>query len=127
MLWLKVILLFTAGLSGIFVGFVVLSKGLRKLSNMSFAILVLAISSWTLGIAFFLITQDPDAAFFWAKFYYLAPLLITIPLAVFVKSFPDHSRVSLKWLVPLLIGFFSLALPLLLVDGFLTDSIIYHD
>src|SRR5260370_24198187 len=126
MLWLKVLALLISGLSNIFVGVVVLLRGYNRLSNVSFFALATSMAGWTIGIAFFLLTKSPHAAFLWAKVYYLFPLIVAVALVLFVKSFPENKRVSKVWVALLVIAFFALALPLIVFHGFVTERLVYH-
>lgn len=126
MLWLKVLALFLAGFSNILIASLVLLRGGRRLNNISFFGLALGMAGWSVGIAFFLLSDDPRLAFFWAKLYYFFPLLIALSLVVFVRTFPENRRVPhpLGWATAVI--FTGLSLLLILLPQFLTSKLIYH-
>jgi signal transduction histidine kinase len=127
MLELAAIPLFLAGLLNIVMSLAVLARGARRLVNISFFALAFSMAGWTVGIAAFLLSNDPGVAFMWAKIYYFFPLTIAAGLVMFVKSFPNHQRIPKTWSVPVLSAFVVLAALLITQHGFVTDSLIYHD
>lgn len=94
---------------------------------MSFFGLSFAIGGWALGIAGFLLTNEPEAAFNWAKLYYFFPILISASLVFFTRSFPDYSRVPQKVGLITLLGGVALVTPLILMPDFLITDLVHHD
>lgn len=84
-------------------------------------------SGWSLGIAAFLVTSDPDWALFWAKMYYFFPLVIACSLLYFVRTFHAKKPMSISWQAFPLIGFIAVAIPLLAKENFLFEELVYHD
>ncbi len=126
MLWLKVVFLFIAGLLNFLVALLVLLRGPHRLSNISFFALATSIAGWTVGIAFFLLTSRLDQAFWWAKVYYLFPLLIGVSAVTFAQAWPDRRKLQYIWFIPVFVGFCCLAVPLFAVHDFITASLVFH-
>ena len=124
---LKPALLIIIATVNILVGLLVLRRDSKKLMNISFTALIWSMAGWSIGIAAFLITDDYRVAFFWAKFYYLFPILIGAAIAIYALSFPDNRKVSRNFLIITLCGAAILIVPLLSIRGFVTTELVYHD
>lgn len=127
MLLLKCLPLFILGTLNVLVSLGVLLRDVRKLNNIFFFTLAFSIGGWVLGIAAFLISNSPSAALFWAKVYYLFPLIIAGSLVLFVRTFPNYQKISRLYYVFVLGGFAILAIPLLTDPAFLTADVAYRD
>jgi len=111
----------------IIIGSFVLARDYRKLANITFFLLSLSVAAWILGIAAFSIVQTPNAALWWAKFYYAAPILLVLFLILFSISFPNNSKLSLLKLTFLLVAPTFLISLLLVLPNFITAGVSYHD
>ncbi|MBD3244791.1 MAG: hypothetical protein GF335_02245, partial [Candidatus Moranbacteria bacterium] len=74
--------LFIVTILDILIGLIILSGNYKKETNISYFFLVLFTAAWTLGIAFFRVSETREALFFWNKFF-----IIT---AGFIASFFLH-------------------------------------
>ncbi len=119
--------LFLAGLLNVVMSLAVLARGARRLTNISFFALAFSMAGWTIGIALFLLSEDRDISFLWAKIYYFFPLIIGASLVIFVRSFPNHQTIPASWSVPVLLAFVGLAGLLITQPTFVTRSLVYHD
>ncbi len=126
MLILKVVILLLVGILNLFVGILILTRNIKKVNNIGFFGLSASMAGWIIGIAGFLFSKSYKISFFWAKIYYLFPLVIAFFLVIFCKTFPDK-KISKLLLLILFLGFLALALPLELTKGFITSSLLYHD
>lgn len=127
MLLLKCLPLFILGTLNILVSLGVLLRDIRKLNNVFFFTLGFSIGGWVLGIAAFLISNTPATALFWAKIYYLFPLIIAGSLVLFVRTFPSYQKMSRLYYLFVLGGFALLAVPLLTDPTFITAEVVYRD
>lgn len=127
MLLLKVLLLLLVGVSNIIFAVLVLSKGVRKLTNISFFTAAIGMAGWVIGIALYLLSNDAPLALSLARIYYFFPLLIGVGILFFALSFPHYKRIRPLTVVSVLAGFFALTGLLVFRGGFLTLSIAYHD
>lgn len=123
----KSLLLFVVGSLNILIGLLVLTRDYRKLQHQLFFFFSLGLAGWVIGIGGFLLSQNANIAFHWAKVYYLFPLVVAAFMPLFSYAFPGNRTVP-KWLWYFSgLGFFTVALPLLLSSDFLTTRLIYHD
>ena len=120
-------LLYLSAIFSLGVGFLVLLRDYRKVENFSFFGLGLGVAAWAVGIAGFLGTSSLPAALFWAKFYYIAPILIVISSIYFAQNFQFTKR--LNTVSNTLIGLSGLALAALIAvqPRFVTSEIVYRN
>ena len=119
--------LIIVGLLNILIGLVVLTRDTSKTQNRIFFLFSLSLGGWVIGIAGFLMTNEPRAALVWAKVYYSFPLLIAATMPLFARSFPLNSRIPRSWWIPILAGYIALALPLIFDSTFITRGLVYQE
>lgn len=124
---LKIALLLLVGIFNLLVGVAVFGRNVRKPMNIAFFGLALGVASWVLGIAAFLAVEDADAAIAWAKFYYVAPLIIVASSVAFADSFPSGGRVHRRKLTAVLAGFVAIAIPLIFDTSWFFGGLVYHE
>ncbi|MEO6513888.1 MAG: ATP-binding protein [Candidatus Saccharimonadales bacterium] len=108
-------LLLLCGLVSFVIGSFVIARDWKKAQNLAFFGLSLGISAWALGIAGFVQTNSLTTAIVWAKFYYVAPLLLVFSSVLFAVDYLYTTKISKKFLI--LFGFTGLILAILLVFG----------
>ncbi len=86
-----ILLFIIAGLN-LALGAVVLSRNSKHFVNISYGLVVLAITGWAIGLAFFRISDTIDGAVFWARFYYLCAALIAYVFILFGIVFPYQRK-----------------------------------
>ena len=121
-----VLLLISAALSSI-VGLTVLFRDYKKIENIAFFLLSIAIASWSIGIAGFTATSSLDEAVSWVKFYYFAPLLIVYSSVIFAQYFLAKNKMSLAVNTLIAVMGITLSLFLLLERNFITQEIVQRD
>jgi signal transduction histidine kinase len=119
----EVLLLFAAMLS-LSVGAIVAIRNYRKMENLAFGGISLGLTFWAVGIAGFISTNDYSKALFWAKFYYLAPLILVFSSVIFAQNFLLPSSKSKLTTVFFALGAAGLSLPLLIQKNFITHQIL---
>ncbi len=87
-------LLISVAILNIVVASAVLSRNIRKAVNVGFFALAAACAAWVIGIAIFLAVDGEALALSWARFYYIAPLVIVAASVAFVQAFPSGGKVS---------------------------------
>lgn len=127
MILIKTLPLFVLGFFNIVVSLLVFLRDVRKLNNLFFFGLAFSIAGWVVGIGMFLISATAETDLIWAKIFYFFPLVIAATFVFFAKTFPGYQEVSTRLLAVVCGGFLALALPLLFVPGFVTQSVAYHD
>lgn len=124
---LKIALLLLVGIFNLLVGVAVFSRNIRKPMNIAFFGLALGVAAWVLGIAAFLAVNDASAAIGWAKFYYVAPLIIVASSVAFADTFPSGGRVHRRKLAAVLAGFVAIAIPLVFDTSWFFGGLVYHE
>jgi len=124
---LKIALLLLVGIFNLLVGLAVFSRNVRKPMNIAFFGLAVGVASWVLGIAAFLAVNEADTAIAWAKFYYVAPLIIVTSSVAFADTFPSGGRLKLGKLGFVLAGLVAIALPLVLDTSWFFGGLVYHE
>lgn len=110
--WWSVILIVIGALNvvlGIFVG----ARNWRHQMNIVFMAMTIALSLWIIGIGGFGLAGNDEQALWWARIYYVAPLLLALMLVYTAYLFPNKSQLPLP--LVLLPG-----IPTLLLGGFLS-------
>lgn len=87
MFWFAPALLAIAAVFSIIVGLFVLARDHRSSVNRSFFGISIGIFCWSIGIAGFLVTENPSHALLWVKFYYIAPIILVISAVFFTERF----------------------------------------
>lgn len=113
-------ILFIVGFFDIALGLVVASRDPRKLLNIAFMTLSVSLGFWVLGIAVFGVTTSNEVAFWAAKVYYAAPLIVSLSLIYMAYLFPKGSSLSRKNIFIPLIPVATLVILLLCVPHFIT-------
>ncbi len=116
-----------AGFLNILLCLFVLARNVKNASNIAFAAISLGLGGWTIGIAGFLLTQDPTIAKIWAKIYYFFPQVVASSIVIFAYTFARRKPVSRGFLYLVFAGFFSICLPLILIPTFVTQDLVFHD
>jgi signal transduction histidine kinase len=95
-------LLLFCSLVSLGVGLLVAARDYRKRENLAFLGIAIGITLWAVGIAGFLGTDSLAAALWWAKLYYIAPLLLVACSVVFAASFLYRLRLNrfIQYAVP---------------------------
>jgi signal transduction histidine kinase len=120
-------LLLSVGILNTVVGLTVLSRNVQRPLNIGFFALALGTATWVLGIAAFMLSNDPHAALKWARLYYIGPLIIVAASVPFTLAFPSGGRVQTfrTWFA--ITGAFVLAVVLALWPHLLFARLVYHD
>lgn len=123
---LILVLLYLAALCSLGVGLLVLLRDYRRVENISFFGLGIGVSCWAIGIAGFIGTNNLTFALFWAKFYYVAPLVIVVSSIYFSQYFPFRKQISK--IPSIIISILGIILTVLLIaiPTFVTESIVYQ-
>ncbi|PID31674.1 hypothetical protein CR970_04515 [Candidatus Saccharibacteria bacterium] len=123
---IKPILLFIVGVAVLALGALVLLRDYRRSVNVLFALLTAAVAAWSIGIGVFLLQDLPASAIWWAKLYYVAPLVLVTSLVLFAKAFPDE-RIGLPFYALIVTPALSCAVMTLSQDTFLIHGIAYRE
>jgi len=119
-------ILIISGFLEIVLGFLVYLRNRSSQVNASFAFLNVSLGSWSLGMAFFRVFDDPRLALIFAKDIYISGVLIASSLLYFANVFPNAINFTLKKklliFVPTLFHVLVLSMP-----GYLTREIVYRD
>lgn len=107
-------------------GLLVFSRNLRLPINLWFFALALSCGAWVIGIAAFLKSNAAALAFDWAKFYYVAPLIISASSVIFAQTFPSGGKVNTKRSYLALAGGLVLILCVIFWPNFLFAGLIYQ-
>lgn len=107
-------------------GLAVMVRDHSKLQNRLFFFFSAALGFWVIGIGGFLITNSPHAAFLWAKAYYSFPLIVALSMPLFARSFPMNAKLPVAWWLPLVVGYLSVALPVVFMHSFVTQGLVYQ-
>jgi signal transduction histidine kinase len=126
MLTAEISLLLFVGALNLMVGLAVLSRNLRRPMNGTFFLLAAGVAGWVVGIAAFMVSKSHMAAASWARFYYIAPLIIVSSSALFARVFPSGGQISKRRLIFVVGGFLALAVPIAVWPGFLVGPIVDH-
>lgn len=120
-------LLYTAAILGLAVGAVVLARDYRRIENISYFGLSLGVACWAIGIANFLNVDSLISALYWAKFYYVAPMIIVMSSVFFAQHFMYKKQ--LTRLLNLLIGSAGVLFCVLIAASptFITSEVVYRD
>ena len=121
------IILYAIGILALGLGLLVGARDWRKPVNLSFMALSIAVSLWVIGIAGFLSVSSDTYAFFFAKLFYVAPLLLVLALTYFTYLFPFGSALPLRVWLPPAIPTIGLVLLLCLWPEFVKHGINQHD
>ena len=108
------------------VGALILMRNPRKIMNLAFFGIAVAVGLWVIGIAGFLAVHDKVAALAWAKAYYIAPLVIVACSSLFADHFPSGGKTPRLQAIFLAAGLLVIGIPLLVFPHFLTQSVVYH-
>ncbi len=119
-------LLLSVGLLNTVVGLTVLSRNVRRPLNIGFFALATACAAWVCGIAAFLTVTPANVAIDWARFYYIAPLIIVASSVMFVQSFPSGGKVNAARTWGAIAGAAVLAVVLVFWPQLLFDGVKYH-
>ncbi len=117
------IFLFIVAIVASYLSFYVL-KGKRDFSTICFAFLILSISIWSYGLAFFSITSDASAALAFTKVYYIAAAGIPLFFWLFTMSFPKDRAVSRIYQIGMFAIFGVLSGAIILKEGFIIKSVL---
>ncbi len=80
-----------------------------------------------IAIGGFLLSNDADLAFTWAKVFYSFPLLIAATMPLFARTFPNNSKLPHSWTLPIVGGYLLIAIPTAFIPSFLTGEVVYHE
>lgn len=127
MLKVITVLLLLVGFFHVLVASLILLRSPKRILNIAFFITTLSSAAWIFGIAGFYLVQDAEAAIKWAKFYYIAPLILFAACTVLADLFPRGDRYSKKRLVIISVWLLAIILPMFIIPGYLTQRIVYHD
>jgi hypothetical protein len=123
---LKVIPLLLVATLNLIMGLLIVVRDPKKKINVWFSVLAISCAAWVGGIAGFYIAQSTAAEIAWAKFYYLAPLLLVATAVVVSDLFPSGTRISPTKFWVMLTGFLALTAALLFSPGFLIHGAVHH-
>ena len=84
---IKNILLFIVSITTAYLSFFVV-RG-KSYSNIVFAMFILSVSFWAIGLSLFDLSQEINIALIFAKFYYIAAAAIAFFYTLFALSFPN--------------------------------------
>ena len=120
-------LLIFAAISCLFLGILVLSQGVAKVTNILFSSICLCFTVWSLSILVFLNADTAITAFISAKVFYVAAAVFPPLLLLFVSIFPiggDFSRIT-----KILVGITGIAMvtAIAVEPSFVTGSIIISE
>ncbi len=87
----KTIILFTVSLITSYLSLLII-RDRAKYDNMVFALFILSVSFWSLGVAFFNLSNDIVMSEYIVKFYYIAAALIPLFFSLFSLSFPYKNK-----------------------------------
>ncbi|MCF7835861.1 MAG: hypothetical protein K9M15_01950 [Candidatus Marinimicrobia bacterium] len=102
-------------------------RGKKDKTNVSFALFILSIAIWAVGIAFFRISETIEASLLFAKIYYVAAAAIPTFFLYFSLVFQrEHKTFSLKKNFLIFVPLISLILLFLTQRNFLIKDIIIY-
>jgi len=89
-------LIFITGLN-IALAILIWARNPKNKINISFAITILLVGIWSLGVALFREAQTASAAWFWTWIQFSAGVLIVVPFFYFSLYFPYRKYILKKW------------------------------
>ncbi len=115
---LKSILLFIVALISAYLS-LFLVRGKRNYSNIVFAMFILSVGIWALGVSFFNISNDVSSALLIARFYYFAAAAIPAFFLLFSFTFPKDLKVRFFFQLISFLPFVLIAAACLLTNNFI--------
>ncbi|MEI6553415.1 MAG: histidine kinase N-terminal 7TM domain-containing protein, partial [bacterium] len=91
--------------------------------NKSFALYILSVGLWALGLALFDLTDNAIYALYFAKFYYISAAAIPMFFLYFSLSFPRETKVSRLRYYSILVSFVALSALIVFKDGFILKEV----
>lgn len=98
------ILIIAAAVCNLVVGSLVFSRATRRLSNKLFLLIAVSVAVWSVGIAFFLVSNDSPQARLLVNLYYVAAWCIGLALYAFSRAWLGKPMPHLKPLFLLLVA-----------------------
>lgn len=90
------LLLFLVGFINLSLGFLVFLKNRKSNINIYYGFTALTTAGWSIGLAAFRLSGNPQLALFWAQFYYVSAALIGTSFLSFSFSFPfDQGKIRI--------------------------------
>jgi signal transduction histidine kinase len=123
---LKIALLILVGILNFVIGLTVLSRNYRKLMNVAFFGLAVGVSGWVLGIAAFFDASTTTAAYGWATFYYVCPLVVFVSTLAFAQVFPTGGKIKRTQFAPFAMAGILLSLFLIIFPHAMLQHLTHH-
>ncbi len=121
------IILFVIVILNILLGFTLVRKNYRNEINISYALITLWTSIWTLGIAFFRYSDDLSVLFFWNKIFIIFAAIIFSSIFHFCLVFP-HTEIKITNFLRFLIYLPNIIIILaVLTPGVMIEDIVIND
>ncbi|HEU5187861.1 MAG TPA: ATP-binding protein [Candidatus Saccharimonadales bacterium] len=98
---IEIALLVPTAIANVILGMLVLVRGLNRTSSRYFAISALWVSAWSVGDLILLSAQDEVWVRFGSILFYIAPILTTLFLVYFSRTFPNNNKIPLPELFAL--------------------------
>jgi signal transduction histidine kinase len=117
------LLLFIVGALNSLVAITVVLRS-RRLSNLLFFAISIIMAIWTVMVGLFLQTNSVEVALLYAKIIYLAPVIFTTLLLLFIQVFPREDKLKRKGVIPPIVFGIIVAVPLLFKEGFIIQGVV---
>lgn len=122
----KNIVLFTVSLITSYLSLLII-RDKAKYDNTVFALFILSVSFWALGIAFFNLSNNIDFSENIAKFYYISAASIPLFFSLFSLSFPFKNKNILIYQNILIIVFCVISAVIIFYPNFIIKNVILGD